>query len=125
MRRIPVGDDRNGPALIVSTRPLGVTVMDFRISVLLSLQRALWDLVTPNLRGVAVRVEYPEVGVRFLFDTEPSKDDRECVSEAETLVIADFLDDVIVATHAECVPPATARELKLGEDWVYLRKEST
>lgn len=102
-----------------------VTAMDFRVTVLLSVQRALWDLVTPGLRGVAVLARHPEVAIRFLFDAEPSEEDRENVSEAETLVIADFLDDVVVAAHAECVPTTVARDLKPGEEWVYLRKEST
>jgi len=101
-----------------------VTAMDFRVTVLLSVQRALWDLVTPGLMGVAVLARYPEVAVRFLFDAEPSEEDRENVSEAETLVIADFLDDVVVAAHAECVRATVARDLKPGEEWVYLRKES-
>lgn len=29
-------------------------VTDFRVSVLLAVQGALWDLETPNLRGVAI-----------------------------------------------------------------------
>lgn len=99
-------------------------VMDFRVSVLLSVQRALWDLVTPNIRAVAVLARYPDVVVRFLFDAEPTEEDQENVSEVETLVIADFLDDVVVAAHAECVPTSVSRVLRPGEEWVYLRKES-
>lgn len=92
--------------------------MDFRVSVLLSVQRALWDLVTPNLREVAVLARYPQVAVRFLFDAEPGDEDRENVSEAETLVIADFLDEVVIAAHAECVPTNVARDLNADEEWV-------
>lgn len=44
-----------------------VMATDLRVSVLLSVQRALWDLVTPNIRGVAVVVDHPDVVVRFLW----------------------------------------------------------
>ncbi|GAA5001091.1 hypothetical protein [Actinopolymorpha pittospori] len=98
--------------------------MDFRVSVLLSVQRGLWDIVTPNLRGVAVLARYPDVVVRFLFEDDPGEEDRENVSEAETYVMADFLDEVSVAAQAEWVPASLPRELKSGEEWVYLRKES-
>jgi hypothetical protein len=97
--------------------------MEFRVRVLLSLQRALWDLVGPSLRGVKVAIEYPAVTARFLFENEPTDDDREDVSLAETYVMADFLDDVSVEFTAEWVPLSESRDVLAGEEWVYLRKE--
>jgi hypothetical protein len=70
--------------------------MEFRVSVLLSLQRALWDLVGPNLRGVAATFDYPVVTARFLFENDPTEEDLEDVSLAETHTIADFPEDVSV-----------------------------
>ena len=99
--------------------------MDFRVEVLLSVQRALWDVVTPNIRGVAVRIDYPDIVVRFLFDAELSVQDRENVSEAETFVVADFPEDVSVAADAEFVQVTVSRDLRPGEEWAYLRKEAT
>ena len=58
--------------------------MEFRANVLLSLQSSLWGLVTPNLRGVAVRADYPLVTARFIFENYPAEDDFQNVSEAET-----------------------------------------
>lgn len=38
----------------------------FHGEVLLSFQRALWDMVTPSLRAVAVRSAYPLIEARFI-----------------------------------------------------------
>jgi hypothetical protein len=97
--------------------------MEFLTSVLLSLQRALWDVVTPNLRGVAVRADHPRITARFLFEGEPSEDDRENVSLAETYAIADFSTEVEIEFTPVQVPVAEPRDLHPGEHWVYLRKE--
>lgn len=97
--------------------------MDFRVSVLLSMQRALWDLVTPNLRGVALRIAPDRVGARFLLESEPTGEDLENMSEAETAVMADVRNDVAVAFTASWVPNSLPRDLEQGEEWVYLRKE--
>ncbi len=97
--------------------------MKFRVSVLLSLQRALWDLVGPNLRGVTATFDYPVVTARFLFENDPTEDDLEDVSLAETHVIADFLEDVTVDFTPVCAPVSGSRELLPGEHWVFLRKE--
>lgn len=98
--------------------------MDFRISALLSLHRSLWDLVTPNLRGVAVQIEHLRVNARFLFENDPTDDDRENVSEAETYAIADFNEDIEVVFVSTWVPISEPRDLVPGEEWIYLRKES-
>jgi len=97
--------------------------MDFRVSVLLAAQRALWDLVTPNLRGVAVLIAPSRVQARFLFENEPSELDHENVSEAETELMADLPIGVDVVAVAEAIPQARPRELNAGEEWLYLRQE--
>lgn len=89
---------------------------------LISLQRALWDAVTPGLRGVAVRIGGPSIAARFLFDHVPDETDREDVSLAESSVMADFADDRGVAFEALRLPARQPRTLMSGEEWVYLRK---
>lgn len=71
---------------------------------LLSLQRALWEVVTPALRGVTVRFDDSRITARFLFAEEPNAQDREDVSLAETFTIADFEEHVNVAFILERVP---------------------
>lgn len=99
--------------------------LDLRISVLLSFQRALWDHVTPDLRGVAVswsgETDYDaSVRARFLFEGLVDDVRAECTSLAETYVLADFPPSASVqfdaVAHAE-------RILLPGEEWVYLRWE--
>lgn len=97
--------------------------MEFRVSVLLSIQRSLWDLVTPNLRAVAVKAEAPVVAARFIFENDPTEEDRENVSEAETSTIADFHEDVVVTFSPVWIPATEPRDLEASEHWVYLRKE--
>jgi hypothetical protein len=95
----------------------------FRVEVLLSFQRALWDMVTPALRGVAVRYSYPTILARFIYETLGG-DETMLVAEVETYVLADFAPLVDVRCIAVAVPPSAHRDLAPGEEWVYLRRES-
>lgn len=97
--------------------------MDFRVQVLLSVSRALWDLVTPGLRAVTVAAREPSIRIRFIFEDEPTDDDREDASLAETYVIADFDDSVSVSATCSWLPAGVPRDLEAGEEWVYRRKE--
>jgi hypothetical protein len=94
-----------------------------RASAKLSVNRALWDMVTPGLRGVAIRAEPHRISGRFLYEAEPDDEEREIVSEVETEVIADYPPDVEVTFRAEGLPPTIPRTLQPGEEWVYLRRE--
>ena len=96
---------------------------DFRIQVLLSFQRALWDMVTPPLRGVAIRLTEPLIEARFIYEHEPTEDEVQIVAEVETYVIADFTPPTNVRFKAVGASPPVPRELVTGEEWVYLRRE--
>jgi hypothetical protein len=94
------------------------------VEVLLSMQRALWEQVTPNLRGVAVALhgeaEGQRVEARFLYEGRAGDTERECTSLAETHVIADMTHDVEVRFF---VVEDASLDLGQGEEWVYLRHE--
>ncbi|WP_370246879.1 hypothetical protein [Nocardioides sp.] len=94
----------------------------FRTEVLLSLQRALWDLVTPELRAVAVRPSYPLIEARLLYEAV-GDEERQLAVEVESYVVADFLPPVDVRFTAVDIPPSAQRELEAGEEWVYRRRE--
>ncbi|MFI2365385.1 hypothetical protein [Promicromonospora sp. NPDC019610] len=94
-----------------------------RTSVLLSLQSALWDAVTPGLRGVAVRFGGSSIEGRMIYDHDPGPADHEDCSLVETYVVADFPDDVTVSLNAVATIPPEPRSLLAEEAWVYLRKE--
>ncbi|TDO55122.1 hypothetical protein EV651_11586 [Kribbella sp. VKM Ac-2571] len=94
----------------------------FRIEVLLSFQRALWDLVTPNLRAIAVRPTHPFIEARFIYETV-DQEEHLLTSEVGSYVIADFVPPVDIRFDAVAVPPSQSRELLAGEEWVYRRRE--
>ena len=94
---------------------------DFSISFRLSLQRALWGAITPQLRAVAMGWT-SEVGrARFVFDRRPTEEDRELVEDVETEVIADFGDEVTFE-FAAVGDPAGKLALEPGESWWSFRK---
>jgi hypothetical protein len=99
--------------------------LDLRTRALISIQRSLWDLVTPNLRAVALAVDRdaPKISARFMFAEGPSGEDVLDTSEAETYTMADFGPTMSVEFVAVQCPTATPREVLPGEEWVYLRKE--
>lgn len=88
------------------------------------MQRALWEQVTPNLRGVAVALRSEggrqNVEARFLYESQAGGTERECTSLAETHCIADMSPDVTVAFS---VVEHASLDLLPGEEWVYLRHE--
>jgi hypothetical protein len=95
----------------------------FRTEVLLSFQRALWDMVTPALRAVAVRPAHPVIEARFVYETV-AEEERMIVAEVEAYVVADFIPPVDVHVTAVAVPLGVPRELESGEEWVYRRREA-
>lgn len=97
---------------------------EFRLKVLWSLQRGLWDEVTPNLRGVAVSPTYPLIEATFIYEIL-GDEEREIVAEVETLVYADFSPPVNAKFTAVMLPMSERRTLGPVEEWVYLRKEPT
>lgn len=93
-----------------------------RVTVLLSMQRALWEQVTPNLRAVSVKLQDGHsVIARFLYEGPIGEVERECTSLAETYCIADMPLDVPVSFGAM---GRADRELLPGEEWVYMRRET-
>ena len=109
--------------VVETEKRLVITTSGFRIEVLLSLQRALWDLVTPSLRGVAVTPTYPIIKARFIFETV-GEDEEMIVSEAGAYVVADFVPPVDIHFTAVPLAPSLRRELGPVEEWVYRRQES-
>lgn len=95
---------------------------EMRIRVLLSMQRALWDMVTPDLRGVAVSWGSDWVRARFIYESDRSENE-ELVREIETEVLADFDEQLTTQFESVSAPAPQPRLLRDGEAWVYLRRE--
>ena len=90
---------------------------------LFSVNRALWERVTPDLRGVAYTLTDESLTVRFMYADEPSDATRELVSEAETESMADWLPPFQVSFHVEHLPVPEQLTIGTEERWVYLRYE--
>lgn len=97
--------------------------MDFRTQALLSMNRALWDLVTADLRGVALRASGEMIACRMLYASPIDDEHREIAAEVETYAVADFPASVQIEVIPVCVLPPERRELEQGEEWLFLRKE--
>lgn len=93
-------------------------------SAVLSVNRALWDRVTPALRGVCVSWQ-GGIEARFFYEVEPTELERDLVDEAETEVMADQLPGTEVRCVAVYLPVARRRTLPPDSAWVYLRWETT
>lgn len=103
------------------------TDSSLRTRLLLSIQRALWGVVTPNLRCVYVGVVGKKVYCTFVYAKAPSAVERDAASVAGTEVIADFeegytIDDRILVSDA---PRPEINEMFSGEGYLlaYLRME--
>lgn len=90
------------------------------------MQRALWEIPTPDLRGIAVG---PEDGVkvvaRFYYDGPVTDRHRELVSLAETYLLADFSSEMTSRFEAVQHPIPSRLDLGTLAWWVYLRWEVT
>jgi hypothetical protein len=94
----------------------------FRTQVLLSIQRALWDMVTPELRGLAVKHVSPLIELRFIYEAV-AEEQRMIAEEVGTYVIADFSPPTDIRIETVAIAPGIRRSLEEGEEWVYRRRE--
>ena len=97
--------------------------MELRPLVLLSLQKALLEMVTPDLRAVEVWIEDRSVRARFAYDGELTDDHREVVSEIEGLVVGDLPDDAKVEFEAAPIPHPEPVAIVRESVFAYLRRE--
>ena len=58
--------------------------------ILISIQRALLEKITPNLRSVCVILDNSCIKLVFYFNSPPNEEEKELVSLADTEFISDF-----------------------------------
>ena len=93
-----------------------------RRDLLISVQRALWGMIYPSVRSIAVGFEgLKKFRIIFYLDREPNEDDYEIISEVTTEVCADInfteVEEMCIFTNE---PFAKLDNLTT---WVYMRKE--
>ena len=95
----------------------------FSIQVKLSIQRAMWDCVTPGLRGVAVKLSFSLISARFIYE-DLGDEELEMVGLVGSYVAAAFLPPVEVDSTGIEIRGPGERLLEPDEFWVYLRYEA-
>ena len=96
---------------------------DLSVKLRLSLQRALWGAVYPQLRQASIEADERAhvIRVRFEYDGKPTDQALDACQVAGTEVIADFTDPwTIDEQHCEVPYPLKLNRL---EHLVYLRAE--
>lgn len=97
--------------------------IEIRRVVLLSIQRALWGMIYPSIRAIAVGFEgTKKLKVVYYLDREPNEDDYENISEVTGEVCGDV---EFTEVEEECVfTLEPISQLDNLESWVYIRKET-
>lgn len=65
----------------------------------LSAMRALWGIVTPNLRKVSIQEKDHIISLYFYYDEEPSEEEIDLSEDAATEVIADFPEPFLISCN--------------------------
>lgn len=96
--------------------------IELRREVLISIQRALWGMIYPEIRAIAVGYEgTKKLKVIYYMDREPNEDDYENISEVTTEICADIdfqeVEELCIYTDEPF------SKLDNLVSWVYMRKE--
>jgi hypothetical protein len=89
----------------------------------LYMQRALWGMITPDMRAIAIGWSDERVWARFIYDHPVVEVDWEIIREVETSVIADLEEGVDVRFKAEFLAQGKLSHLPDEKWWAYVRRE--
>lgn len=96
--------------------------IEIRKDLLISVQRALWGMIYPSVRSIAVGFDgLKKLKIIFYLDREPIEEDYEILSEVTSEVCADLsfseVEELCIFTNE---PFSRLDNLTT---WVYMRKE--
>ena len=93
-----------------------------RKEVLLSIQRALWGMIYPAIRAIAIGFEGSEkLKVIYYLDREPNDSDYENISDVVGEVCSDIPFKEVEEICSFTLEPFS--KLDSLESWVYMRQE--
>lgn len=96
--------------------------IEIRRDLLISIQRALWGMIYPCIRSIAVGFDGLEkLKIIFYLDREPDEDDYEIISEVAGEVCADLHFSEVEEKCIYTNEPFS--KLDNLTTWVYMRKE--
>jgi hypothetical protein len=96
--------------------------IEIRRKVLISIQRALWGMIYPSIRAIAVGFEGTvKLKVIYYLDREPIEEDYENISEVTSEVFADINFSEVEELCIFSNEPFS--KLESLNSWVYMRME--
>ena len=96
--------------------------IELRREVLISIQRALWGMIYPEIRAISVGYEGTQkLIINCYLDREPNEGDYENISEVASEVCADINFLKVEENCIFSLEPIT--KLDNLKSWVYIRKE--
>jgi hypothetical protein len=100
-----------------------MTEDNIRIEVLVSIQRALWGMIYPEIRAIAVGWEgLKKLKVIYYLDREPKEEDFENISEVTGEVCGDINFSEV---EEKCIfTKLNTNQLDNLKSWVYIRWEN-
>jgi len=96
--------------------------VEIRIKLLLSAQRALWGMIYPEIRAIAVGFDgLKKLKMIYYLDREPTEEDYESISDVTGEILADI---EFLAVEEVCIyTKEPFSKLDNLTSWVYIRKE--
>lgn len=122
-RAEPAGSSAEPPAQTLRTAGDVGHRLPSKTAVRLGLQRALWNIPTPELRFVTLRARGWNVAARFVYDTPIDAHVRALVAQAEACLRADLDPAHRIAFTPEHAPTADPRWLHAHERLHHWRYE--
>jgi archaellum component FlaF (FlaF/FlaG flagellin family) len=92
------------------------------IRLLLSMQVALLNKITSNIRGITCSCSNNKITIRCYFEGEITEENEDLMDCVEAEVIADFSEYAIDLQCITVSMPESLAQYRLSA-WVYLRKE--
>jgi hypothetical protein len=95
---------------------------ELKNDVLISIQRALWGMIYPEIRAIAVGFEgLKKLKVVFYLDREPIEIDYDSIGEVTAEVCADIEFEQVEEICKYTLSPISNLDNLIS--WVYIRKE--
>lgn len=99
-----------------------MSLNNLRVNVLLAIQTALLGMVTKNIRAISCDWNESEIFINFIYDKEPSAEDKLICSEIEAEVISHFPEHKILVKLI-AIPETMSLKEEMLPSWVYMRRE--
>ena len=99
-----------------------MSLNNLRANILLAMQTALLGMITKNIRAISCDWNENEIFINFIYNKEPSGEDKSICSEIEAEVISHFPEHKI-SVKLIAIPETRSLKGEMLPSWVYMRRE--